>query len=390
MRKKTQEEYEAQVKERAPHIIVRGKYSKNRTPIEHYCLRHNISWDVSPFNFLQHPTGCEECQQEILNIYYEKRRKTDEQFFQELNSLESGIKALGEYKGSRILMPFECKYGHIWTSAPHDILEGYGCPYCSGQSVLRGYNDLWTTNPDVAKMLADPNVGYEISRGSNREVEWICPNCGKHKISSTKQVINFGLACNRCSDKISYPNKFIRELLFQIYGNNFTPEWSPEWIGRHKYDAYFEKNGIGYAVEMDGGIGHGNIDFITRKKDVNGISRDIIKDKLASEHNIIVIRIDCNYKYVHERFEYIKNSIINSKLSQVLDLDCVDWGLCNRNSLRSYHREAARQYDSGVKIREIADNLCVSYSTIYNWLKSMAKEGLCSYNPEYERHKRKK
>ena len=390
MRKKTQEEYVEKVKEKAPHIMVRGKYSGNRAPIEHYCLIHKKSWEVSPFNFLNHPTGCPECQNEVIKAHADKRRKTNEQFMQEVKSLGTGVKPLGKYQGSRIFMPFECSLGHIWDSTPHDVLEGYGCPYCAGQRVLKGYNDLWTTDPDVAKMLADPSIGYKISRGSNQEVEWVCPNCGKHKISSPKQVVSFGLSCDRCSDKLSYPNKFIRELLFQIYGYDFTPEWHPEWLGRYKYDAYFELNGCGYAVEMDGGIGHGNVDFATREKDKAGIERDIIKDNLACEHNINVIRIDCNYKYMHERFDYIKNSITNSKLSKILDLSNIDWEACNKNSLRSYHIEAARQYDSGISIRDIARNLHISYSSVYNWLKSMAKDGLCSYDPEYEWHKSKK
>lgn len=51
-KKKTQEEYERDVKEKAPHVQVIGKYINSRTPIKHYCLKHNVDWNVSPFNFL--------------------------------------------------------------------------------------------------------------------------------------------------------------------------------------------------------------------------------------------------------------------------------------------------------------------------------------------------
>lgn len=50
-RRKTHEEYVRQVAEKAPHVQVIGQYDGNHTPINHYCLKHDINWDVSPFNF---------------------------------------------------------------------------------------------------------------------------------------------------------------------------------------------------------------------------------------------------------------------------------------------------------------------------------------------------
>lgn len=382
MRRKTQEEYEAQIKEKAPHIIVRGKYSGNRTKIEHYCLKHKVAWDVSPFNFLQHPNGCRECQKEVLNRFIDTRRKSDEQFKNEVVALGTGIVPMGEYIGNRDSMPFMCNLGHVWISTPHDVLEGYGCPYCSGQRILIGFNDLWTTDPEIAAMLCDPKVGYEVSRGSNKEVEWICKYCGKHKFASVKQVITYGLGCIMCSDSISYPNKFIRALLSQFDECLFIPEWNPEWAGKYKYDIYLVYNNREYIVEMDGGIGHGCIDFKTGNKDTNGLYRDTIKDQLAKEHNIEVIRIDCDYKDIKYRFEYIKQSTLNSKISKIFDLSFVDWDKCNKEALKNLHMEAAKLYESGLSIRDISIILRVSYSSVYNWLKTLSKNGLCSYNPE--------
>jgi hypothetical protein len=387
-RRKTQEEYEKQVEEKASHVIVTGKYDGNRTPIEHYCLKHNISWDVSPFNFLQHPTGCKCCQEEAMSRHIASIQKTDEQFKKEVNALGTGIIPMSEYKGCHVKMPFQCAEAHVWISTPHDVLEGYGCPYCAGQKVLVGFNDLWTTDPDIAKMLCNPSDGYTISRGSNQKVEWLCPFCKTKKLSSPKHVASFGLSCSVCSDKISYPNKFIVSLLLQLNVDVVVPEWSPEWIGRYSYDVYFVKNNKEYIVEMDGGLGHGNIDFKTGERDVEGLNRDIIKSNAAKEHHIELIRIDCNYIQMRERFDYVKKSILNSELKTILELSLVDWDECNKYATKSLHMEAANLYDSGLKIREISDQLKVSYSTVYNWLKRLSKEGLCSYNPVLGRSKK--
>ena len=351
---------------------------------KHHCLKHNVDWNVSPFNFLQHPNGCKYCQEEILMAYYNTKRKSNEQFIQEVKDLGTGIIPLEEYKGTHEKISFQCKFGHIWSSTPHDILNGYGCPYCAGNHVFKGYNDLWTTNPEMAKMLCNPNVGYEISRGSNQEVEWICPDCGTHKFSSPKQVYDYGLACFKCSSSISYPNRFIVSLLLQLGIHTFKREWSPEWVGRCKYDVYLIYNNIEYIIEMDGGIGHGCIEFGTGNKDVSGLERDAMKNEQAKLHNIEIIRIDCKYQQKHMRYrlDYVKNSILNSRLNDILDLSKVDWNKCNIDSTISLHMIAAQQYDNGLSIKEISKNLNVNYSTIYSWLKRLAKEGLCSYIPK--------
>jgi hypothetical protein len=235
----------------------------------------------------------------------------------------------------------------------------------------------------MAKMLKDPTVGYEISRGSHREVEWICPTCGLPKVSTPKQVLMYGLACPRCSDGISYPNRLIIALLDQLMVSTFHPEWSPEWIGRCRYDAYFIYNNQEYIVEMDGGLGHGGVDIATQGQDTKGLERDVIKDEQASLHNIEVIRIDCRYerKDIHSRFEYIKESILKSRLNHLFDLTSVNWEQCNKEATKSLHMIAAQQYDIGRGIREISEELHVHYSTVYTWLKRMSKEGLCSYKP---------
>lgn len=382
-RRKTHEEYERQVSEKAPHIKVVGEYVNNRIKIRHYCTIHDVHWDVSPFNFLQHPNGCYKCQEEVLSKHYESRRKSDSQFRREVAELGTGITPMEEYKGTHERMSFMCKKGHIWPSTPHDILDGYGCPFCAGNAVLKGYNDLWTTNPEMAQMLKDPSVGYAISKGSHKEVEWICPTCGLPKVSTPKQVSGYGLACARCSDGISYPNRFIVTLLSQLQIDCFDREWSPEWVGRCKYDAYFVYNNQEYIVEMDGGLGHGGIDIATQGKDVLGLERDIFKDEQARLHNIEVIRIDCRYeqKDVHSRFIYIKESILSSRLNQLFDLSVVDWDQCNKEATKSMHMIAARQYDAGRGIREISEELRVNYSTVYSWLKRLSAEGLCSYEP---------
>ena len=57
---------------------------------------------------------------------------------------------------------------------------------------------------------------------------------------------------------------------------------------------------------MDGGIGHGKLKFNSKEKDVEGLERDRYKDILAKEHDIEVIRINCDVSSV----DFIKESIL--------------------------------------------------------------------------------
>jgi hypothetical protein len=134
-------------------------------------------------------------------------------------------------------------------------------------------------------------------------------------------------------------------------------------------------------------LGHGNIDFTTKDKDTKGLERDIMKDNAADERDVVVIRIDCKYTDMRERFQYVKQSILNSQLAELLDLSSIDWDKCNVYATSSLHMKAAKMYDSGMSIREISEKLYVSYSTIYEWLKRLAKEGLCTYTPALGRSK---
>ena len=75
------------------------------------------------------------------------------------------------------------------------------------------------------------------------------------------QTIKNGYHCTFCDEGISTPNRIIRNLLKKLDANNRHFEYSPDWAGRYRYDAYFEKDGASYVVEMDGGFHYVNAPF---------------------------------------------------------------------------------------------------------------------------------
>lgn len=321
------------------------------------------------------------------------RRKTNEEFQEELRKLrEQGhdVYTDDEYTGNKTMMDFYCSKGHHWPSNANRVFSGHQyCPICLNRRVLVGYNDLWTTHKEIAMLLQDPQVGYEHTYGSKYKTYFICPVCGNLIFKTIKEVCNRGLGCQRCGDTISYPNKFMRAMLSQLDVQNVDYEYSPPWLRPYLYDNYFEINDICYVLEADGGLGHGYKKFGSNEIDTTGIERDAIKDKRAQEHHVNVIRVDCCYSS-DNKYEYIKQHIIDSELSRIVDLSCVDWDKCHAEALSSLVYKCADLYNAGYSIGDIKYRLGYGNWAIGSWLKQATIIGLCDYNTSESRRRGRK
>ena len=315
-----------------------------------------------------------------------KRRLTNEEFQERLRQLrEQGCDV--QYISAKTDMDFYCSKGHHWTAKPPAIYTSKkgGCPYCSNRKVLVGYNDIWTTHPHIASMLKNPEDGYKYTYGMSVHLDFICPKCGSILCRSLNSVSSDGLGCNICREWISYPEKFIRQLLRQLkvsYIPSVTKSIDGfDWVGRYRYDFYFKYQNDKYFIETDGGLGHGNKQIGSKENDIEGLKRDKIKDQLAKEHNIHVIRINCYYSQKN-RYEHMKTNIMNSLLGKLFDLSGIDWDLCDKNSQQSLVKKACDLYKSGIRSTvKIGKILELSPATISTYLKRGAKHGWCDYDP---------
>ncbi len=99
---------------------------------------------------------------------------------------------------------WKCEKGHEWEAIVNNRKKGKGCPYCSGVKVLKGFNDLVTTNPELAKEW-NYNKNTELSPSevtcnSNRIVWWKCEK--GHEWEARIYVRNNGYKnCPFCRNK---------------------------------------------------------------------------------------------------------------------------------------------------------------------------------------------
>ena len=75
--------------------------------------------------------------------------------------------------GSEKKRRWKCEFGHLWTTAIKSRSKGGGCPICSGQQVLAGFNDLATTHPELSAQVVDWDPRSR-SAGSGEKVSWRC------------------------------------------------------------------------------------------------------------------------------------------------------------------------------------------------------------------------
>ena len=117
------------------------------------------------------------------------------------NKLNFDPKTLTLGSGQKVW--WKCIKGHMWQASICNRANGRGCPYCSGKKVLKGYNDLQTVNPILAKEWNYEKNGElkpeNFSANSTERVWWKCEK--KHEWQATINSRNNGRGCPYCSSK---------------------------------------------------------------------------------------------------------------------------------------------------------------------------------------------
>lgn len=95
-----------------------------------------------------------------------------------------------------------CSKGHEWKTTIVSRTSGNKCPYCSNKKLLIGYNDLATTNPEVAAEWHPMKNGNlqpsEVKGGSGKRVWWLCKNGHEWQAPIIKRRYN---GCPYCSGR---------------------------------------------------------------------------------------------------------------------------------------------------------------------------------------------
>ena len=98
---------------------------------------------------------------------------------------------------------WKCSLGHEWEASIYErATRNTGCPYCANRKIYIGFNDLPTTNPDLAKEWHPIKNGkltsYEVTSGSPKKVWWLCKN--GHEWQANIESRASGRGCPFCAN----------------------------------------------------------------------------------------------------------------------------------------------------------------------------------------------
>jgi len=121
---------------------------------------------------------------------------------------------------------WKCNKGHEWQAVIGGRNSGYGCPFCAGQKVLKGHNDLQTVNPTLAsEWNYEKNnelTPAEVMPNSKKKIWWKCQK--GHEWEATIDSRNRGAGCPYCSGR--YAIKGENDL--QTVNPTLAKEWNYE------------------------------------------------------------------------------------------------------------------------------------------------------------------
>ena len=298
-----------------------------------------------------------------------------EDFLNRIHKIHPNIKVIGKDQTSNKRIKCLCLIdGHEWSPYASQ-LNTSRCPVCSGMTVKRGINDMWTSNPKLAKLLLNKNDGYNYTQFSNKKVDFKCC-CGMIYNRKISDVNSFGLSCQRCSDGISIPNKFMMNILKSL-NISFNSEASFMWSDKKRYDFYIEEYNM--IIEMHGSQHYEQNGFnsLGDRTLIEEQKNDKYKLDLAKSNGIdAYITINCS----DTSYRYMYKSLMSSILKTVLDLEKVDLKQCYTESLSSKLVEACNLFNTGRSKEYILSKLHISNATYYEYLNSGAKIGICNYN----------
>lgn len=263
------------------------------------CLKGH-EWEASIKN---RNTGqkCPYCTNTTLLVGYNDLATTNPDLAKEWNYEKNGdLKPSDIIAGSNRIIWWKCSKGHEWKAKALHRSYGHNCPYCTNKFLLKGFNDLETVNPRIAKewnysknLSLKPN---QVLFGSHKKVWWKCSK--GHEWEATISSRNNGIGCPTCSEELrtSFPERTI-----YFYVKKYFPDainnYRSNLLNKKELDIFVPSLNVG--IEYDGELFHKNI------------QKDLIKDELCKKNNIKLYRIrekNClDYKSSSTKI-YLKNN----------------------------------------------------------------------------------
>lgn len=237
-----------------------------------------------------------------------------------------------------------------------------------------GINDVATVAPWMIPWFKDQSFAYTHTVTSKHLVDWLCPYCGSDVPNRTISncYLYKKVTCPYCSDGVSYPERYIANLLKSINVQfDFQREFS--WSDGKFYDFYIPLCNM--IIETHGKQHYTNTwsTSVDKNQKMTIQENDTYKRTLAEKHGIsCYVVLDCR----RSDGEYIRQNILNSELKAYFDLSVVEWSDVATKSLTSVFMQTIDLLRSNVDGSMILNELPISSYTLNRYVKKAKKMGI--------------
>lgn len=286
MKKKTQEEYIEELKNKNPNVILLGDYDGYNNKTTHYCLLHNEKWEVKPASVL-HGAGCEKCR---IERFKKTKTKTHMKYLKDIEKVNPYIIPIDNYIDAKTPIRHFCTLHSItWEIMPTNILAGNGCKECLKEKISKKNRktqeqyiiDLFNKNSNI--ILIGKYINALVPTRHK------CLLCG-NEWDATPGNILYGVGCPKC--QISHGERKISDWL-EMHNFSFLIQYKfKDCVDKRPlpFDFYLPNNNT--CIEYDGQQHFYSVDyfggedaFIKRQR------HDKIKNDYCKNNNISLLRI---------------------------------------------------------------------------------------------------
>ncbi len=130
----------------------------------------------------------------LIDVYPELVKEWSSENLLDIQKITTGSSRKAIWHGS-------C--GHEWEAVIKNRVQGSGCPYCSGNKLLKGFNDFESNYPEIAKTWSERNhplKSSDVLRRCNKSVWWICEKGHEWKARIADRAEGHG--CPYCAGAI--------------------------------------------------------------------------------------------------------------------------------------------------------------------------------------------
>jgi len=137
--------------------------------MEWICKKGHTWFAFTYIRTRKNPSGCPVCANKAVAIGSNDLKSQIPELALEADGWDPETVSIGTHKK----LSWRCAKGHSWVTSVANRVKGTGCPFCSNNKLLEGYNDLATLEPEIA-LEADGWDPTKVLNGSTKKLSWKC------------------------------------------------------------------------------------------------------------------------------------------------------------------------------------------------------------------------